>query len=142
MVRRVVSATEITRYGLDLMVTKPPQAEKVEFEFIFNTTQIYQDGKSREFGQAVIATIRDDERMQDPLTLGGLLKQFIFAPGACEAVLDAGNRAKIKGLGQEGCDDATLAALVAHAKSAGPTGIDERNRKAAAQAIEAMLASR
>ncbi|UVC06684.1 sel1 repeat family protein [Rhizobium sp. TH2] len=142
MVRRVVSATEITRYGLDLMVTKPPQAEKVEFEFIFNTTQIYQDGKSREFGQAVIATIRDDKRIQDALTLGGLLKQFIFAPGACEAVLDAGNRAKIKGLGEEGCDDTTLAALVAYAKSAGPTGIDERNRKAAAEAIEEMLASR
>ncbi|MDB5556590.1 MAG: hypothetical protein JWL86_6574, partial [Rhizobium sp.] len=142
MVRRVVSATEITRYGLDLMVTKPPQAEKVEFEFIFNTMQIYQDGKSREFGQAVLATIRDDPRMQDALTLGGLLKQFIFAPGACEAVLDAGNRAKVKGLGEEGCDDATLAALVAYAKSAGPTGIDERNRKAAAEAIEAMLASR
>jgi TPR repeat protein len=142
MVRRVVTATEITRYGLDLMVTKPPQAEKIEFEFIFNTTQIYQDGKSREFGQAVIATIRDDKRMQDALTLGGILKQFIFAPGACEAVLDAGKRAKIKGLGQEGCDDATLSALVAYAKSSGPTGIDERNRKAAAAAIEAMLASR
>lgn len=142
MVRRVVSAAEITRYGLDLMVTKPPQAEKVEFEFIFNTTQIYQDGKSREFGQAVIATIRDDKRMQDALTLGGLLKQFIFAPGACDAVLAAGKKADISGLGQEGCDDTTLAALVAYAKSAGPTGIDERNRKAAADAIEAMLASR
>jgi len=142
MVRRVVSATEITRYGLDLMVTKPPQAEKVEFEFIFNTTQIYQDGKSREFGQAVIATIRDDKRMQDPLTLGGLLKQFIFAPGACEAVLEAGNKAKINGLGREGCDETTLAALVTYAKAKGPTGIDQRNRKAAAQAIEAMLASK
>jgi hypothetical protein len=142
MVRRVVSATEITRYGLDLMVTKPPQAEKIEFEFIFNTTQIYQDGKSREFGEAALATMRDDRRLQDPLTLGGVLKQFIFAPGACEALLDAGNRANISGLGREGCDDTTLAALVAFAKAKGPTGIDERNRKAAAQAIEAMLASR
>ena len=57
-------------------------------------------------------------------------------------MLEAGNRAKIKGLGQEGCDEATLAALVAYAKSAGPTGLDQRNRKAAAEAIEAMLASR
>jgi hypothetical protein len=31
---------------------------------------------------------------------------------------------------------------VTYAKAKGPTGIDQRNRKAAAQAIEAMLASK
>jgi hypothetical protein len=141
-VRRVVTAAEITRYGLDLMVTKPPNAEKIEFEFIFNTTQIYQDGKSRDFGQAVLAAIRDDKRLQDALVLGGILKQFIFAPGACEALLDAGKRAGVKELGAEGCDDSTLAALVAFAKAKGPAGIDERNRKAAAESIKVLEASR
>jgi TPR repeat protein len=136
MVRRVVSAAEITRYGLDLMLTKPPGAEKIEFEFIFNTTQIYQDGKAREFGQSVIAAIRDDKRLQDPLALGGVLKQFIFAPGACDAVLASAKRAGVDGLGEDGCDEATLSALVAFAKTKGPAGIDERNKKAAAEALK------
>lgn len=136
MVRRVVSAAEITRYGLDLMLTKPPGAEKIEFEVIFNTTQIYQDGKAREFGQSVIAAIRDDKRLQDPLALGGVLKQFIFAPGACDAVLASAKRVGVDGLGEDGCDETTLSALVAFAKTKGPAGIDERNRKAAAEALK------
>jgi TPR repeat protein len=136
MVRRVVSAAEITRYGLDLMLTKPPGAEKIEFEVIFNTTQIYQDGKAREFGQTVISAIRDDKRLQDPLALGGILKQFIFAPGACDAVLASAKRAGVDGLGEDGCDETTLSALVAFAKAKGPAGIDERNRKAAAEALK------
>lgn len=135
-VRRVVSAAEITRYGLDLMLTKPPGAEKIEFEVIFNTTQIYQDGKAREFGQSVIAAIRDDRRLQDPLVLGGVLKQFIFAPGACDAVLASAKRAGVDGLGDDGCDETTLSALVAFAKEKGPAGIDERNRKAAAETLK------
>lgn len=135
-VRRVVSAAEITRYGLDLMLTKPPGAEKIEFEFIFNTTQIYQDGKAREFGQSVIATIRDDKRLQDPLALGGVLKQLIFAPGACDAVLASAKRAGVDGLGEDGCDETTLSALVAFAKTKGPAGVDERNKKAAAEALK------
>lgn len=135
-VRRVVSAAEITRYGLDLMLTKPPGAEKIEFEFIFNTTQIYQDGQAREFGQSVIAAIRDDPRLQDPLALGGVLKQFVFAPGACDAVLAAAKRAGVDGLGEDGCDEASLAALVAFATAKGPAGIDARNRKAAAEALK------
>lgn len=137
-VRRVVSAAEITRYGLDLMVAKPPSAEKVEFEFIFNTTQIYQDGKAREFGQSVISAIRDDVRLHDPLVLGGILKQFIFAPGACDAVLASAKRAGVDGLGEDGCDDASLSALVAFAKEKGPAGIDERNRKAAAEVLNSL----
>jgi TPR repeat protein len=134
-VRRVVSAAEITRYGLDLMVAAPPSAEKVEFEFIFNATQIYQDGQSREFGRTVLAAIRDDGRLQDPLVLGGILKQFVFAPGACDAVLDAAKRAGIDDMGEDGCDETSLSALVAYAKAKGPAGIDARNREAAAEAL-------
>lgn len=139
-VRRVVSAAEITRYGLDLMLTKPPNAEKIEFEFIFNTTQIYQDGKVEEFGRAVIDAIRDDVRLQDPLALGGVLKQFIFAPGACDAVLASARRAGVDGLGGDGCDEASLSALVSFARTKGPAGIEARNRKAAAESLNALEA--
>jgi hypothetical protein len=137
-VRRVVSPAEITRYGLDVMITKPPGAEKVDFEVIFNVTQIYQDGKAHEFGKAVVDTIRDDPRLHDPLVLGGVLKQFIFAPGACDAVLASAKRAGVDGMGTDGCDDASLGALVAFAKDKGPAGIEERNRKAAAEMLKTL----
>lgn len=137
-VRRVVSAAEITRYGLDMMITRPPGAEKVDFEVIFNVTQIYQDGKASEFGKSVLDTIRDDERLHDPLVLGGVLKQFLFAPGACDAVLASANRAGVDGMGPDGCDDTSLGALVSFAKAKGPAGIDERNKKAAAEALKSL----
>jgi TPR repeat protein len=138
VVRKIVSPAEITRYALDVMVTKPEGVEKAEFEFIFNTTQIYQDGQIRAFGGAVLAAIRDDPRLQDPLTLGGIMQQFVFAPGACDAILDTAKKARIKDLGQDGCDTATMTALIDFAKARGPAGIDAAARKAATVDINAM----
>ena len=88
-VRRVVGPGDITRYGLDLIVTRPEQAEKVDFEFIFTVSAMYQDGTSAAFGEAFIDAVRDDGRLQDPLTLGGVMQQVLFAPGGCEAILAA-----------------------------------------------------
>ena len=70
--------------------------------------------------------------------LGGILKQFAFAPGACDAVRAAAERAGIDGMGEDGCDEASLSALVAHAKAKGPAGIDARNREAAAEALKSL----
>jgi TPR repeat protein len=138
VVRKIVSPAEITRYALDVMVTQPEGVEKAEFEFIFNTTQIEQDGQIGAFGSAVLAAIRDDKRLQDPLTLGSMLKQFIFAPGACDAVLASAKKARIGDLGEDGCDDTTMAALIAFGKARGPAGIDAAARKDAAVEIKAM----
>jgi TPR repeat protein len=138
VVRKIVSAQEITRYALDVLITRPPEAEKAEIEVVFDITQMAQDGRIGVFGKAVLAAVRDDVRLQDPLTLGGLLKQLVFAPGACDAVLDAATKARIKDVGQDGCDDATLAALIAFAKARGPSGIDAAARKAAATELLAM----
>jgi hypothetical protein len=138
VVRKVVSPAEITRFALDVMVTKPEGAEKAQFDFIFNTTQIDQDRKIGIFGKAVLDAVRDDQRLQDPLTLGGLMKQFIFAPGACDAVLAAAKKAKIGNIGQDGCDDDTMAALIAFAKAQGPAGIDAAARKDASVEIKTM----
>jgi TPR repeat protein len=138
VVRKIVSPAEITRYALDVMVTKPEGMEKAEFEFIFNTTQIDQDGNIGAFGSAVLAAMRDDKRLQDPLTLGGIMHQFVFAPGACDAMLDAAKKARIKDLGQDGCDAATMTALIGFAKARGPAGVDVTARKAAALEIKAM----
>jgi hypothetical protein len=138
LVRKVVSPVELTRYALDVMATKPEGADKPEFALIFDITQIQQDGDIAAFGKAALEAIRDDPRLQDPLTLGGILQQFIFAPGACDAMLDAGRKAKIAGLGEDGCDETTLSALIAFAREKGPAGVDQAARKAAVTDVKAL----
>ncbi len=138
MVRRVVSAGDITRYGLDLVVTRPEQAEKVDFEFIFTLSAMYEDNTSGAFGEAFIDAVRDDARLQDPLTLGGVMQQALFAPGACEAILSAAVKVGIDGTGDDGCAEAAASALIAHAKEAGPAGVEAAIRAAAADTLRAM----
>ncbi|TGT92443.1 peptidoglycan-binding protein, partial [Mesorhizobium sp. M5C.F.Ca.ET.164.01.1.1] len=47
VVRTVVTPEEVTRYALDILVSKPAGVDKPEFEFIFDLTQIAQDRKSK-----------------------------------------------------------------------------------------------
>lgn len=137
-VRRVVGPGDVTRYGLDLIVTRPEQAEKVDFEFIFTVSAMYQDGTSAAFGEAFIDAVRDDGRLQDPLTLGGVLQQVLFAPGGCDAILAASVKAGITDAGDDGCDSRAQSALIAHAREAGPAGIETSIRTAAAETLLAM----
>ena len=134
-VRNVVTPEEVTRYGLDLMVRRPEGVEKPEFEFIFVLTQLAKDRKDGAFGAAAVSAIRDTPALQDPLTLGGLLHQFVFAPEACDALLQAAEKAGVAGLGSEGCDETSAAALIAFAKAKGPAGIEEAARKKAVAEI-------
>jgi hypothetical protein len=137
-VRGVVGPGDITRYGLDLVVTRPEQAEKVDFEFIFTVSAMYQDGTSTAFGEAFIDAVRDDGRLQDPLTLGGVMQQVLFAPGGCEAILDAAAKTGLDGLGGDGCAEPVQAALIAHARDKGPAGVEAANRAAAAETLREM----
>ncbi|MDX8517300.1 tetratricopeptide repeat protein [Mesorhizobium dulcispinae] len=118
-IRSVVTAEEITRYALDILVSKPEGVDKPEFEFIFDLTQIAKDRKSKAVGNATLQAIRDDPRLQDPLTLGAIMGQFAFAPDACDSVLAAARKAGIDGAGEDGCDEETRAALIAFAKDKG-----------------------
>jgi TPR repeat protein len=138
VVRKAVTPAEITRYGLDILVTKPEGMDKAEFEFIFDVTQIAQDGKSSLFGDAVLAAIRDDKRLQDPLTLGSIMKQFIFAPEACDAVLRSARKAGIQGLGEDGCGEDVLKGMIDYAKKKGESGIAATARKEAALEIKSL----
>ncbi|CAN5275925.1 hypothetical protein BH10PSE9_BH10PSE9_00960 [soil metagenome] len=131
VVRSVVSAEEITRYGLDIVAKRPAGMEKVDFEFIFDITAIYEGGKIGAFGAATLAAIRDDAALQDALTLGSVMDQINFAPGACDAILDAAKKAKVPGIGSEGCEDDTRAGLIAWAKDKGPAGVDKKARESA-----------
>ncbi|WP_189434961.1 sel1 repeat family protein, partial [Mesorhizobium sp. M1E.F.Ca.ET.041.01.1.1] len=138
VVRAVVTPDEVTRYALDILVSKPDGVDKAEFEFIFDLTQIAQDRKSKAVGNATLQAIRDDPRLQDPLTLGAIMGQFAFAPDACDSVLAAARKAGIDGVGEDGCDEQTRTALIAFAKDKGATGIDATARKAAAEEIKTL----
>jgi len=137
-VRAIVTPEEVTRYALDILVSKPAGVDKPEFEFIFDLTQIAQDRKAKAVGAATLQAIRDDPRLQDPLTLGAIMGQFAFAPDACDSVLAAARKAGINGLGEDGCDEQTRTALIAFAKDKGASGADAAARKAAADEIKAM----
>ncbi|RWB59641.1 hypothetical protein [Mesorhizobium sp.] len=137
-IRSVVTPEEVTRYALDILVSKPDGVDKAGFEFIFDLTQIAKDRKSKTVGNATLQAIRDDPRLQDPLTLGAIMGQFAFAPDACDSVLAAARKAGIDGVGEDGCDEQTRAALIAFAKDKGATGIDATARKAAAEEIKTL----
>lgn len=138
VVRTVVTPEQVTRYALDILVSKPAGVDKPEFELIFDLTQIAQDRKSKVVGSATIQAIRDDPRLQDPLTLGAIMGQFAFAPDACDSVLAAARKAGIDGIGEDGCDEQTRTALIAYAKDKGASGVDAAARKSAADEIKAM----
>jgi len=135
LIRAGVTPEEITRYGLDILVSRPEGIEKAEFEFIFDLSSIYEQGKGELFGKAFVDAVRDDPRLHDPLTLGGILQQIMFAPGACDAVLAALAAAGVKDAGGDGCSEEAKTALIAHATSAGPAGIEPAARKDAATAL-------
>jgi hypothetical protein len=138
MIRKAVSAGDITRYGLDLVVTRPQEAEKVDFEFIFTLSAMYQDGAIDAFGDAMLDAVRDDQRLQDPLTLGGVMQQALFAPGACDAILEASTKVGIPDAGIDGCGEPAQTAVIAYARDAGPAGVEAALREAAATTIMAM----
>ncbi len=138
LVRSVVDAGDMTRYGLDLLVTRPEQAEKVEFEFIFTVSAMYEGGVIDAFGEALVDAVRDDQRLQDSLTLGGVLQQVVFAPGACDAVLAAAAKKNIADAGDDGCAEPAQVAVIAYAKEAGPAGVEAAIRAAAADKLKAM----
>ncbi|SDB31856.1 tetratricopeptide repeat protein [Bauldia litoralis] len=131
-IRDIVTAAEITRYGLDILVTRPEGVEKAEFEFVFDLTAMHEAGTLDAFGAGVVDAVRDDQRLQDPLTLGSITQQFIFAPGACDAIQPAMQAAGASVDGDDGCGEVVMQALIAFARSAGASGVDARAREAAA----------
>ena len=139
VVRSVVTPAEVVRYALDLLVTRPPSVKKAEFEFAMDLAQIAEDGKFDAVGDATLAAIRDDPRLHDPLTLGGIMKQFIiFAPRACDAVLDAAKRAGIPASAPMAARKTRAPRFVQFAKAQGPAGVDAAARKAAALEIKSL----
>jgi hypothetical protein len=136
LVRARLSPGDVTRYGLDILISRPEFAEKAEFEFIFDITKLFEENNIPVFGEAVLMAARDDHRMQDPLVLGGILGQVLFAPGACDSILAAAKKYELKDYGDDGCGEQAKLAIIAYAKEAGPSGIDTDIRKQIAPMIK------
>ena len=137
-VRNNVTPAELTRYGLDILVARPAGMEKPDFEFVFALGTMLSAGEMGSFGTATLDAIRDDPRLQDPLALGGVLQALVFAPGACDAILEAARTSQVAALGAEGCDEATKAALIGFAHVAGPSGVAASERRAGAAELTAI----
>lgn len=137
-VRNNVTAAELTRYGLDILVARPAGIEKPDFEFVFALGMLLSAGEMGSFGTATLDAIRDDPRLQDPLALGGVLQALVFAPGACDAILEAARKSQVAGLGAEGCDEATKAALIGFAHVAGPSGVAASEKRVGAAELKAI----
>lgn len=79
--------------------------------------------------------IRDDPRLQNPLTLGGVMGQFAVAPEAYDSVLTAARKAGVDGIGSDGCDEETRTADRL-CQGQGASGADAMARKSAAETIK------
>ena len=129
-VRAEVSAEEMARFGLDLMLGNDPAMEKLDIEFTFAITQISMEGKRAAFAAGFLSTLRDDARLASKAGLGEMLQALIFVPEACDAIVAAAIDAGIEGLSpNDGCDNEALGeGLLAHAVKAGPSGIEAKAR--------------
>jgi TPR repeat protein len=140
---KAISASDITRYTLDLLLTNSPNMPKLEIMLIFNTTAVINKQRQpKAFATAFIETVMDDRRLQKPATLDMVLEKISFAPLACEAIAQTAiHDFKVPGMSRNGCDKAAREALLTFAKERGPVGTDVKHRMAARETIK-RLASR
>jgi len=135
LLRAAVTPAELTRYNLDILVSKLAETPKADFEFIFNLTEMYKKDRSKAFGSAFIGAVRDDPRLQDLSALTEIAKHMQFSPGACDAVASAARQLKVAVSGDDGCSEGSLDALIAYAKKAGPANIETKAREAGAAEV-------
>lgn len=135
LVRAAVTAADLTRYNLDILVSKQAETPKASFEFIFNLTELYKLDRSKAFAGAFIGAVRDDPRLQDLTELMEIAKHMKFSPGACDGVARAARQLKVAVSEDDGCSEGSLDALIAYAKKAGPANIEMKTREIAAQDV-------
>lgn len=139
VVRAAVSAEEMTRFALDLLLTADPRMDKLAIEFAFATAQMERDGAGQSFADGFLSILRDDARLRDPVALDDMLHQFIFAPQACTMLLDGARARGVDGLPADECAvPQARKALLVHAEAAGPSGVEAAARAAAVPAAYAI----
>ncbi|KAA2235549.1 tetratricopeptide repeat protein [Salinarimonas soli] len=134
-IRDAVSTAEITRYSLDMMLTRPDYAKKVEFKFLFNIIGVMTKRRDHDaFASAFLDWLRDDLRLQ--ANLGRIFGQIDVAPRACLVLTREAVRRGVPEIGERNfCDDVARTALVAWARAAGPSGAELRLRREAREDI-------
>lgn len=135
MARKVVPPGLAVLYGIDVIVSNPPGAEKAAFDFIFMVSNMYQEGNLPIAADVVLSTLRDDQRLHRPEVFDKLADQFIFIPGYCDQLLAQAQKAKVTGLEADACSSGSRRALIAWAKASGPFGAEAQLRRQAADAI-------
>ena len=126
-------------YGMDVVVSDPPDAEKAPFDFVFMVSNMYQQGSLPIAVDVLFYTLRDDPRLGQPEAFDKLADQFIFIPGYCDQLAAQAGKNKVPGLEADACSPASRRALVAWAKAAGPIGAEAQIRKEAAEALQKQL---
>ena len=122
-------------YGIDVILSEPPGAEKATFDFVFMVSNMYQQGNLPIAAEVVLFTLRDDPRLWGPEAFDKLADQFIFIPGYCDELQVQAKKAKVTGLEDDACSPVSRRALVAWARAAGPFGAEAQIRREAAEAI-------
>jgi hypothetical protein len=135
MLRAIVSPAEITRFGIDLLLTADPSMEKLDGEFTFAMSQIYVDGHTAEFAESFVAMLREDARLRNRPVLGDVLMAVVFIPGACDAAIDRAIAEGATSLTRGGyCGDLPVRdGFLAFADNAPPSDVEAARRAAAAK---------
>jgi TPR repeat protein len=132
MAVQVVAPGLAVVYGIDVLLSNPPGAEKAEFDFVFMVSNMYGQGKLPIAVDAMLYTLRDDPRLWGPEDFDKIADRFIFIPGYCDQLLLQAQKAKVAGLDGDACSPQSRRALVAWAKGVGPIGAEAQIRREAA----------
>ena len=142
LIAEAVTPEELSRYAVDMLLTKHPLMEALELEVNFALTELWKAREGPAFASGFLTVLRDDPRIQDKFVLEEILHQLLFIPGACEMLLDGARGAGVAGLPEDECDNKeTRDALLAYAASAGPSGKEDEIRAAAVPAVRNIAGS-
>lgn len=132
VLREEVSTGEVVRYTLDLVAMNPPELAQVSHAGLFNVSHVLlQRGDHKGFLDAFFDLLREDARLQG--RLGAVQSMLKMAPLACGLITREAKARGVAGFAGDGCGEGAREALVAWARTQGPTG-SERARRLEARA--------
>ncbi len=132
IVGQAVTPAELTRYGIDLLLTNDPRMEKLSIEFNFAMAELWKADQENAFAEGFLTALRDDPRLRDKQTLDDILHDLIFIPGGCDMLLAGAKVLAVEGLPEDDCANReTRDALLAFAVKQGDSGVEAKSRAAA-----------
>jgi hypothetical protein len=122
-VRAAVTAHDVILYGMDLFVTKRPEAvtDLITLANYFSTR-----GEIPKFAKVVVGVVRDDARLIDAGQVDDLFKAFSGVRGVCSAIKH--EVLSDPAIGENDCSDVVQAEILAHVKGLNSLQKDARDR--------------